>query len=156
MPDTFDSNGLRQIIEQTHPQKVTLLQDTTHLNLDGGEIALLPAKSGTSDNESSVCVLFQAENCDILITGDRSIAGERALLKKADLPDLELLVVGHHGSKNSTSYDLLSETRPKTAVISVEEDNRYEMPAEETLQRLKNMGVTVWRTDLQGTLIFRG
>ena len=78
------------------------------------------------------------------------------MLKKADLPDLELLVVGHHGSKNSTSYDLLSETRPKTAVISVGEDNRYEMPAEETLQRLKNMGVTVWRTDLQGTLIFRG
>ena len=120
------------------------------------EISLFTGRDLKDANETGLGILFQAENCDILITGDRSIAGERALLKKADLPDLELLVVGHHGSKSSTSYDLLSETRPKTAVISVGEDNRYEMPAEETLQRLKNMGVTVWRTDLQGTLIFRG
>ena len=155
MPDVSDSNGIRESVEAVCPEKVSLITESSKLELNGGNFTLYPAESAADDNESSVCVLFQAENCDILITGDRSSAGERALLKQATLPQLELLIAGHHGSHNATSADLLYATRPKTVAISVGENNRYGHPRQELLDRLSRFGCEVYRTDLQGTIIFR-
>lgn len=154
LPDTEIDHPTRKVLsakENAH----WVRQDTT-ITEEDLKISLFTGRDLKDANETGLAILFQEENCDILITGDRSMAGERALLKKTTLPELELLVVGHHGSKSSTSYDLLSQTRPHLAAISVGDDNYYDMPAEETLERLKNMGVSVWRTDLQGTLLFRG
>ena len=106
-------------------------------------------------NESSVCILFQRENCDILITGDRSREGELRLLQRTQLPELELLIAGHHGSKNATSDSLLSKTSPEYVFISAGENNRYGHPSEEVLERLERHGCTVYRTDRHGDLIFR-
>ena len=119
-------------------------------------LAVYSAEEGKTNNESSLCVLFQPENCDILITGDRSSAGEVALLEKADLPDLEILVAGHHGADSSTSMELLNQTRPEVVLISAGADNRYGHPNWETLERLKLFGCKVYRTDLEGTIILRG
>ena len=69
---------------------------------------------------------------------------------------MELLVVGHHGSKTSTGFNLLQATSPAVAVISVGEDNDYNHPSQDTLDRLRISGCEVWRTDINGTLIFRG
>ncbi len=107
-----------------------------------------------SGNESSLAVLFQSGNCDILITGDRSDFGERMLIKRTQLPELEILVAGHHGSKNSTGTELLEATKPKIVAISVGENNYYH-PAPELLQRLAEYGCIVYRTDRDGNLIFR-
>lgn len=155
MPDMHDSNGIRELIEQTHPDKIQLITNISQVDADGGKFTLYPAESAVNDNESSVCVLFQAENCDILITGDRSSKGERALLKQVQLPQLELLVVGHHGSNASTSLELLMATCPKAAAISVGANNLYGHPQEEVLDRLSRFDCQVYRTDLQGTIIFR-
>ena len=108
------------------------------------------------DNESGLCVLFQAADCDILITGDRGFEGEMHLLEMASIPELELLVVGHHGSKTSTGLNFLKQTLPAAAAISVGADNSYGHPAEETLLRLELFDCQVYRTDQQGTLVFRG
>ena len=118
-------------------------------------ITIVPSYSDNSDNESGLCVLFQTENCAILITGDRDEFGERMLLRSIDLPDLDALVVGHHGSKYSTGRALLEAARPEVAIISVGENNTYGHPAEETLERLKAYGCRVYRTDVHGTIIFR-
>ena len=109
-----------------------------------------------SDNESGLCVLFQMENCAILITGDRNAFAERMLLRNIEIPDLDVLVVGHHGSKYSTGKELLEATKPETAIISVGENNPYGHPAQETLDRLIEFGCKVYRTDLHGTIIYRG
>ena len=114
------------------------------------------AKEGKTNNESSLCVLFQPENCDILITGDRTTAGERALLAAYPLPDLEVLIAGHHGARTSTSLELLKQTSPEVAVISVGADNRYGHPTAEVLERLELFGCKILRTDLDGTIILRG
>ena len=87
-------------------------------------------------NESSMCVLFQTENCDILITGDNSQEGELLLLERTQLPMLEVLVVGHHGSKYSTAPELLEQTKPAVAIISVGEHNSYGQPS--TLSLISN------------------
>lgn len=121
---------------------------------DSTKITLYPPVVADSGNEGSLAVLFQSGNCDILITGDRSGFGERILLKESQIPQLDILVAGHHGSKNSTCEELLSVTQPGIVAISVGQ-NSYGHPAVETLNRLDAFGCTVYRTDLHGTITFR-
>lgn len=155
MPDVQDSNGIRQQIEAEYPDKIDYIQNVSQLDLETGKITLFPGKPKADDNENSVCVLFQPENCDILITGDRSGQGERALIKQTELPGLELLIAGHHGSHLATSFDLLLATQPQAVAISVGANNRYGHPRAEVLERMDRFGCKVYRTDLQGTIIFR-
>ena len=119
-------------------------------------LTLIPSVFAAGDNESGLCVLFQTKNYDILITGDRSISGEWELLQHMDLPELELLVVGHHGSRHSTGEELLAAAKPAVAVISVSANNYYGHPTQEVLDRLNSYGCLVYRTDRDGTVIFRG
>lgn len=115
------------------------------------------APDGTkSDNESCVTVLFQSEKYDTLIISDMNAAGERALLDTRELPDLELLIVGHHGSDTSTSAELVYRTAPDLAFISVGKDNAYGHPTASVLNRLRLYGCEIYRTDLGGDLTFRG
>lgn len=155
IPDIYDSNGMREQIEMAYSDKCYLVSSITEVEADDSKLTLYPSESAANDNDSSVCVLFQSENCDILIIGDRSKAGERKLLQQTQLPPLELLVVGHHGSNESTSLDLLYATFPEMAVISVGEDNRYGHPRQEVLERLTRFGCEIYRTDIHGTIIFR-
>ena len=87
----------------------------------------------------------------IIITGDMDAATEKKLLETFDLPDIEALVAGHHGSKYATSQALLDAVRPETACISVG-SNSYGHPTEETLLRLARQGCGIYRTDLHGTI----
>lgn len=156
LPDVSDGNGIRQRLEAEYSQQINWINGETTVSFGSASVTLFPSKDQASDNESSMCILFQAENCDILITGDRSTAGERRLLQETELPKLEVLVVGHHGSKASTSLELLHATWPEYAVISVGDTNNYGHPAPETLERLSRYGCKIRRTDLEGTIIFRG
>ena len=100
--------------------------------------------------------MFQRLDCDILITGDRSARGEQELMEHITLPQLDVLVVGHHGSKYSTCRELLITTKPQIAMISAGADNFYGHPAAEVLERLEKYGCTVLRTDLHGNITYRG
>lgn len=113
-----------------------------------------PVYSGLS-NENSLCVLFDTQKCDILITGDRSSFGERMLLRRRDLPDVDILVAGHHGAADAASEELLQAVTPETVLISVAKNNYYGHPAPALLQRLEAHGCTVYRTDQNGTIIIR-
>lgn len=127
------------------------------LFLQAGETKITiyaPTFPGTA-NEKSLCVLFDTEKCDILITGDRDGFGERSLLRNSDLPDVDILIAGHHGSKNSTCEELLTAVSPEIVCISAGEDNPYGHPAQELLQRLAEFGCTVYRTDKHGTITIR-
>ena len=78
------------------------------------------------------------------------------MLRNEEIPDIDVLIVGHHGSKYSTCEELLLAIKPETAIISVGENNPYGHPAQETLDRLKKYGCVIYRTDLHGTIIYRG
>ena len=156
MPNCPDADGTGETILQIHQGMRISVEEDMCIAFGDVKITLFPSMSRLSDNESGLCVLFQTENCDILITGDRGVAGEYALLNHADLPELEVLIVGHHGSKHSTADMLLEKTKPQIAIISVGEDNHYGHPASETLQRLMDAGCEIYRTDLHGTVVYRG
>lgn len=156
LPDIEDAGNLRQTITQQAGNRVQWVRKQTQIKNKAFSFTMYPFSEGANDNENSLCVLFQREKYDILITGDRNTASEAALLQQADLPMLELLIVGHHGAYNATGFELLYATKPKTAVISVGADNFYGHPATEVLERLNLFGTEVYRTDLHGTVIFRG
>ena len=103
----------------------------------------------------SLCILFDTEKCDILVTGDRSGFGERALLRYARIPDVDILVAGHHGSRHSACEELLAAVTPEIVCISVGKHNSYGHPAPELLQRLQDFGCSIYRTDQHGTITIR-
>ena len=99
--------------------------------------------------------MFDTKNCDILITGDRDALGERSLLRNAHIPDVDVLVAGHHGSKNATCEELLAAVQPEIVCISAGRNNSFGHPSPEVLKRLEARGCTVYRTDLQGDILIR-
>ena len=78
-------------------------------------------------------------------------AAEAKLVARESLPEVEVLVAGHHGSKYATSEELLLATTPERAVLSVGY-NTYGHPADETLERLAAAGCEIYRTDWMGTV----
>lgn len=140
---------------ETPSRPLTFLSEPASMSLGAGTVWFYPYYGANSAHENSMAILFETENCVILITGDWDAAGERALLENVRIPHVDILVVGHHGSKNSASPELLEAAAPRAAVISVGANNSYGHPSPQTLDRLRAAGCAVYRTDQQGTIIFR-
>ena len=98
-------------------------------------------------NETSIVMKVSYGLFDILLTGDIGIDTENRL----DFPEVEVLKIPHHGSKYSTSDDLLTESSPEVAVISVGKNN-FGHPTQEVLSKLSNLGIMIRRTDEQGEI----
>ena len=154
LPASDRENPIRLRLEGK--EDIVWVRNNTELSCGVGKIVIYPSKNETSGNESSMCILFQGENCDILITGDRDIEGEHRLLEQGNIPELDVLVVGHHGAETSTGLELLHQTKPKIAVVSVGKHNYHGHPDLSVLRRLKNAGCLIYRTDLEGTIVIRG
>ncbi|MBE6915413.1 MAG: DNA internalization-related competence protein ComEC/Rec2 [Ruminococcaceae bacterium] len=119
------------------------------LDLGDIKLELLPIPKG---DERGLAVLVSHEDQDLLITGDVDFEGEKYLLDTYRLPDIEFYVVGHHGSKYSTSKELLTKTKPEVAIISVGASNNYNHPTKEVLNRLSDVNICTKRTDFDGTI----
>ena len=143
------------LIPEASARPVTILSEPASMALGAGTVWFYPYYGANSAHENSMAILFETENCVILITGDWDAAGERALLEHVRIPHADILVVGHHGSKNAASPELLEAAAPGAAVISVGANNSYGHPSPQTLDRLREAGCAVYRTDQQGTIIFR-
>ena len=127
------------------------VSESVTLPLSGGRVTLYPAPGGENDNDSGLCILASAAECDILVTGDLSRSGEQRLVNRYDLPDLEGLVAGHHGAGGSTGRVLLEILRPETVLISTGE-NAYGHPAPEVLERIRAAGAAAYTTLENGNL----
>ncbi|MBI1967137.1 MAG: DNA internalization-related competence protein ComEC/Rec2 [Gemmatimonadetes bacterium] len=103
-------------------------------------------------NEHSVVLRVTYGGVRLLLTGDAGVPVEARLAGRVGAVDL--LKVGHHGSRSASSEEWLAELRPAWAVISVGRRNRYGHPAPEVLERLAAQGVTIFRTDQSGTITF--
>jgi competence protein ComEC len=104
---------------------------------------------GTDLNEDSIVLLVEYGRFQALLGGDAGLPVEAAL--RGRVGPIEVLKVGHHGSRGATGESWLRELQPITAVISVGE-NRYGHPSPEALGRLAAAGVEIWRTDREGTV----
>ena len=156
LPEIPDESGRGAKLADLAKWKTSYIQKDAILTFGEAKITIFASEIGSLGNDSGLCVLFQNQNCDILITGDRETSGEGYLLNRTELPKLELLIAGHHGSASSTGEALLTKTAPETVIISVGANNHYGHPARSLLTRLAEFGCTVYRTDLNGTVIYRG
>lgn len=119
--------------------------------LGRAELSVFAPLGGGSTNEAGLSLLCTAGGFSALITGDMDAQVEQALLAHTSLPELDVLVVGHHGSAASTSEQLLQALRPRYALISVGY-NTYGHPTGEVLARLEEAGCDVYRTDWMGSV----
>ena len=123
-------------------------------NLGSATVQFLsPAYQYSDTNDTSIVVRIVYGNTSFLFTGDAEWEPEHDMVESGYDLSATLLKVGHHGSDTSTSYVFLREIMPQYAVISVGEGNSYGHPTEDTLSRLRDADVTVYRTDLQGDII---
>lgn len=155
VPDVDQDSPLRQTIEaKAAQQEIPLyyITQTSQVTLGQAQLTLYePLEEAGSSNELCLSVLCALDDWQALITGDMPEEGEARLAAQKSLPDGELLVAGHHGSKYSTGETLLRVFQPETAVISVGH-NSYGHPTPETLARLAEAGAQVYRTDRHGTV----
>lgn len=155
LPDIEDEYGVRDRLVSLAAHQgadVVFVTGPTRIALGEAVLTVYPPLLTTGDlNEQGLTALATAGDFDLLITGDMAGQTEQLLAQTYPLPDVEVLVVSHHGSRYSSDESFLRAITPDNAVISVG-DNRYGHPAEETLRRLQAVGATVWRTDRQGSI----
>ena len=155
LPDIEDEYGVRERLTALAEEKdvqVVWVTDTVTCPLGQAVLTVYPpVQSGGDLNELGLTALATSGDFDLLITGDMSGSTERKLAETYPLPDVEVLVVSHHGSRYSSDIRFLKAVTPEAAVISVG-DNSYGHPSEETVQRLLAVGAEIWRTDRQGNI----
>lgn len=154
VPDVDREDALRQELlaaAEDHGVQVWFVSDDQRLSFGPAELTLYAPLGAGDANEAGLSVLFQGAGFSALLTGDMGEDIEARLVKYGNLPDIDLLVVGHHGSRSAASQLLLETVTPEAAVISCGY-NTYGHPAPETLGRLAAAGCDIYRTDQQGNL----
>lgn len=154
LPDLEEDAPLRQeILDLAEKQgtEVLMLEENTELTLGGTRLRLYRPLGDGGGNEEGLSVLCTVGTFDALITGDMNAAVEGRLVKYGDLPDAEVLIAGHHGSRYASSQLLLETITPEYALLSVGY-NSYGHPAPETLLRLDQAGCAIYRTDWMGRI----
>lgn len=151
----FSESFWGEIISHFEPQKLVLAaQKHQQTETSLWDADLQNTQTEKEANDRSIVILWHAEKQQILLMGDLGEKGELALIANNLITKTNLLKVGHHGSKTSTSWQFLSITQPEISVISVGEDNNFGHPDSATLDNLARIGAKVFRTDESGSLEF--
>lgn len=121
-------------------------------SLGSARVVILGVNSTEDTNNTSIVLKIQYGQTSFLFTGDAERTAEQVILDSGADLSATVLKVGHHGSNTSSCYQFLREADAQYAVISCGVDNSYGHPHDEVLSRLKDAGVTLFRTDLQGDI----
>ena len=152
----YDSQAFGNFLKYTQEQGLSLTVPEPGDTWTVGTAAVTvlgPVQDYDDTNNTSIVLRVDFGETSFLFTGDMERTAEEDLLESWAWLEADVLKVGHHGSDTSTSYPFLREVDPDYAVISVGENNDYGHPSEDTLSRLRDDDVTVYRTDLQGDVV---
>lgn len=115
-----------------------------------------PIEGLSEDNNTSLVFKVTIHQKTILFTGDIEKEAERVLIDThKDQLQADMIKVPHHGSITSSSIDFINYVNPDLAIISVGRDNRFDFPSDEIIRRYQQQEVTIYRTDLHGTILCR-
>ena len=153
-PSPLYEQFLKTINEKQIPYTIAEQGQTIELDPALRILVLSPLQKHFGDdlNTNSIVMRISYGVIDVLFTGDAGSEAEDALVRSGYPIDSEILKIGHHGSMYSTSREFLSRVHPETAVISLGRDNPYGHPHKKTLEILAGSGLTVYRTDIDGTV----
>lgn len=150
--------AIKKLIEQKNISEINLVRGKV-VNI-GGDVTLESlwpppqTRWGEVDDPNDVAevLLLKYGYFKALFTGDAGANIDRELINLGNITPIDLLKVGHHGSKTGTDQQFLNKIHPVASVISVGSDNRYGHPAPSTLRQLSAVGSDIWRTDNDGRI----
>ena len=123
------------------------------LNIDNIKLHFLQTKEYDNENDNSNVIYTELNGYKFMFMGDAGIDKEKDILDKYNISDINVLKVGHHGSKTSSDKNFINEMDPIYSVISVGKNNRYGHPNKEVLNNLD--GSRIYRTDQDGSIMFK-
>lgn len=153
-----DTKVFKNLVKSLAQQEVELTVPSPGdtFSLGSAQVEILgPLKDYDDTNDTSIVLSVDYGKTTFLFTGDMESTAEADLVEAGVDLSATVLKVGHHGSSSSTSYRFLREVMPEYAIIPVGKRNSYGHPTEAVLSRLEDAGVTIYRTDLHGTIIAR-
>ena len=141
------------IISKVNALNINYYQNIKSINLSTTKLYFLNDYLYDNENDNSLVSYTNFGNINFLFMGDASVKVEQDLLEKYNLENVDVLKVGHHGSKTSTSLDFINDINPIYSIISVGRNNLYNHPNTEVLEILNS--TNIYRTDYDGTIEFK-
>lgn len=139
---------------ETSGAKLSFLKSQENFSIGKTTVECLgPVNTPPDLNNASLVLRVTYGKTSFLFTGDAEALSENAILESGQTIHANVLKVGHHGSKTSSSQRFLNAVNPKVAVISLARDNSYGHPHKVVLDRLNEKDITTFRTDKNGTVI---
>ncbi len=123
------------------------------LNIDNNKLYFLQTNEYDNENDNSNVIYTKLNGYKFMFMADAGVEKEKDIIDKYNISDIDVLKVGHHGSKTSSSKEFINEINPKYSVISVGKNNRYGHPNKEVLENLKDS--KIYRTDQDGSIMFK-
>ena len=143
----------KELIKVLDKKKIPYYSCIKELNIDDNKLYFLQTTIYDNENDNSNVIYTEIDGCKFMFMGDAGIGKEKDILEKYNISNVDVLKIGHHGSKTSSSETFINEMNPKYSVISVGKNNRYGHPNKEVLDNLKQS--KIYRTDEDGSIMFK-
>lgn len=143
----------KELIKVLDKKKIKYYSCIKELNIDKNKLYFLQTKLYDNENDNSNVIITELDGYKFMFMGDASTITEKEIMNKYNLSNIDVLKVGHHGSKTSSSKEFINEINPKYSIISVGKNNRYGHPNKEVLDNLDNS--KIYRTDQDGSIMFK-
>lgn len=143
----------QELIKVLDKKKISYYSCIKELIIDDNKLYFLNNKDYGDENDNSNVVYTNFNGFKLLLMGDAGIEVEQDILEKYNLEDIDILKIGHHGSKTSSSKKFINKTNPKYSLISVGKNNKFGHPNANVLNNLKTS--KIYRTDQNGSIIFK-
>ena len=143
-------NELINVLDKKHIEYYSCIKE---LNIDEYKLQFLNTVEYDNENDNSSVIYLNYNNYKFLFMGDASTTREKDILEKYNLNNIDVLKIGHHGSKTSSSKTFIDKISPKYSISSVGKNNRYGHPNDSVLNNLE--GSKIYRTDEDGSIMFK-
>ena len=142
----------KTLIKLLDKKKIKYYSCIKELTIDDNKLYFLQTKEYDNENDNSNVIYTELNGYKFMFMGDAGATTEKEIMNKYNLPNIDVLKVGHHGSKTSSCESFINEMNPKYSIISVGKTNRYGHPNKEVLNNLENS--KIYRTDEDGSIMF--
>ena len=143
----------KELIKVLDKNKIEYYSCIKELNIDNNKLHFLQTKFYDNENDNSNVIYTKLDGYKFMFMGDAGVEKEKDILNKYNITSIDILKIGHHGSKTSSSKEFINEINPNYSIISVGKNNRYGHPNKEVLNNLSDS--KIYRTDQDGSIMFK-
>ena len=141
------------LIKELKKKKIKYYQNVEKMPISNNIITILNTEEYNNENDNSNVIYIELNNYNFMFMGDAGVDKEKDILERHNISNIDVLKVGHHGSKTSSSKSFINKINPKYSIISVGKNNRYGHPNKEVLNNLDHS--KIYRTDEDGSIMFK-